>query len=52
MRDDPVEVSREEKLMQFEQHKNKRTMIPGWRARPINEGKTDRGASSPANPAV
>ena len=27
-------------------------MIPGCRARPINDGKTDRGASSPANPAV
>lgn len=27
-------------------------MIPGCRARPINEGNTDRGASSPAKPAV
>jgi hypothetical protein len=27
-------------------------MIPGWRARPIKEGKTERGASSPAKPAV
>jgi hypothetical protein len=29
-----------------------RTIIPGCRARPINEGNTERGASSPANPAL
>ena len=28
------------------------TIIPGWRALPISEGNTDRGASSPAKPAV
>jgi len=28
------------------------TIIPGCLARPIREGKTDLGASSPAKPAV
>ncbi|KAJ7663025.1 hypothetical protein B0H17DRAFT_1092949 [Mycena rosella] len=28
------------------------TMTPWWRGRPTMEGKTARGASSPANPAL
>jgi hypothetical protein len=27
------------------------TITPGWRGRPITDGKTARGASSPAKPA-